>query len=693
MELHCLFYCVECWFQSLPRSSQRVRKQRRPFCDLSSGHGDGVQCYYREKDPHHCDQYTGWERLITLARAFEEQQGGLQRGGGGGKPKPTSTSQGVKGSGPEMLHSSASWYDMEVCALWDSGAMRAVYPGLGMRPSGPISAVVVQTSTAEPPPTDSCSTAVPSHLQQLYAASTRDLREAEQVELAELLHVYADVFSTGPTDLGHTNLVQHDIQTRPGPPVKQQPRRMAFEKQQSADEQIQQNLDAGLASPTKWFSTLDLASGYWQVELTPQARQAAAFCSRKGLFAWNVMPYIYPRLDDIIVLGKDVSEMLQRLAKVFERLHQANLKLKPVKCCLFRRRVVYLGHIISEHGIATDPEKVRKICEWPQPMSVNEVRQFVGLASYYRRFVKDFATVAKPLHNLLRKHARFHWTSESQQAFDKLKELLTTAPILGYPMDSGDLILDTDASNFGIGAVLSQLQQGEERVLAYGSRSLTSTEQNYCTTRRELLAEVEFTTHFRQYLLGRSFTNPIPSSPQLCHQAVQCDFNGEPLSNLPAAVTPESCRVGVVQPASSTNTSSFSGWTTEELRAAQAADPDIAPIKRWMKESEERPSWEDVSPNGPATKAYWSQWQRLYLKDDILVRRFYLKEGPEFYPQIILPQVYRENVMLQKHEGPVGGHFGVERTLSRLQTRYYWCKMREDVSFWCRTCTSCAAKA
>ncbi|KAL1254816.1 hypothetical protein QQF64_012877 [Cirrhinus molitorella] len=108
---------------------------------------------------------------------------------------------------------------------------------------------VVQTSTAEPPPTDSCSTAVPSHLQQLYAASTRDLREAEQVELAELLHVYADVFSTGPTDLGHTNLVQHDIQTRPGPPVKQQPRRMAFEKQQSADEQIQQNLDAGLAPP------------------------------------------------------------------------------------------------------------------------------------------------------------------------------------------------------------------------------------------------------------------------------------------------------------------------------------------------------------------------------------------------------------------------------------------------------------
>ncbi|KAL0150005.1 hypothetical protein M9458_054664, partial [Cirrhinus mrigala] len=323
----------------------------------------------------------------------------------------------------------------------------------------------------------------------------------------------------------------------------------------------------------------------------------------------------------------------------------------------------------------------------------------------------------------IKKTCRFHWTPESQQAFDKLKELLTTAPILGYPMDSGDLILDTDASNFGIGAVLSQLQQGEERVLAYGSRSLTPTEQNYCTTWRELLAVVEFTTHFRQYLLGRSFTvctdhsslqwlirmrepegqlarwlekleeydfkvvhrpgcchenadvpsqspchstcpcnlkKPILSSPQLCHQAVQCDFDDKLVNYVPAAVSLESCQVGVVQPAITASTSSFSGWTTEELRAAQAADPDIAPIKRWMKESKERLSWEDVSPCGPATKAYWSQWQRLYQKDDILVRRYYLNEGPEFYPQIILPQVFRKSVMHQMHEGPVGGHFGVE---------------------------------
>ncbi|KAK3534806.1 hypothetical protein QTP86_026085, partial [Hemibagrus guttatus] len=180
---------------------------------------------------------------------------------------------------------------------------------------------------------------------------------------------------------------------------------------------IQDTLDT--LSTAKWFSTLALASGYWQVELTPGARQAAAFCSGKGLFEWNVMPFglcnapamfqhlmdrvlagmqweiclVY--LDDIIVLGKDVKEMLQRLAQVFERLRQANLKLKPTKCCLFRHQVAYLGHIVSERGITTDPQKVQKIQQWPQPPNVNEVRQFVGLASYYRRFVKDFATVAK----------------------------------------------------------------------------------------------------------------------------------------------------------------------------------------------------------------------------------------------------------------------------------------------------------
>lgn len=160
---------------------------------------------------------------------------------------------------------------------------------------------------------------------------------------------------------------------------------------------IQDTLDT--LSTAKWFSTLDLTSGYWQVELTPRARRAAAFCTRNGLFEWNVMPFglcnapaTFQRLmdrvlaglqwetclvylDDIIVLGCDVPEMLHRLDQVFDRLQYANLKLKPAKCCLFCRQVAYLGHIVSEQGVTTDPAKIQKVQEWPTPTSVQEVHQ------------------------------------------------------------------------------------------------------------------------------------------------------------------------------------------------------------------------------------------------------------------------------------------------------------------------------
>lgn len=141
------------------------------------------------------------------------------------------------------------------------------------------------------------------------------------------------------------------------------------------------------------------------------------------------------------------------------------------------------------------------------------------------------------------------------------------------------------------------------------------------------------------------------------------------------------------------NSELFSGWSPEELRQAQGTDPDIAVIRAWMEASEERPPWLKVSACSPATKTYWSQWKRLYFKDGILVRRFYCLDDTQFYPQVVLPKAFRSDVMRQMHEGQVGGHFGVERTVARLQTRYYWYRMREDVALWCSTCTSCAAKA
>ncbi|KAJ3600451.1 hypothetical protein NHX12_031434 [Muraenolepis orangiensis] len=151
---------------------------------------------------------------------------------------------------------------------------------------------------------------------------------------------------------------------------------------------------------------------------------------------------------------------------------------------------------------------------------------------------------------------------------------------------------------------------------------------------------------------------------------------------------------GTVYRTTTNNTTGlFCGWSPEELRQAQEADPDIGPIRAWMETSNKRPPWVTVSPCSPATKTYWSQWKRLYLKDTILVRRFYCLDETHFYPQVVLPRIFRPDVMKQMHDGQIGGHFGVERTVARLQTRYFWYRMREDVALWCSTCTSCASKA
>ncbi|XP_060758004.1 uncharacterized protein LOC132868818 [Neoarius graeffei] len=277
------------------------------------------------------------------------------------------------------------------------------------------------------------------------------------------------------------------------------------------------------------FSTLDLQSGYWQIAVDSKDREKTAFITKWGLYEYTRMPFglcnapstfqramelvlrglqwetllIY--LDDVIVLGRNVGESLNRLAQVFERLHEYGLKLKPSKCHLLQEEVLFLGHIVSGDGICPNPALVRDVQLWEPPSNIQELQAFLGLCNYYRKFVPSFAEIASPLHNLLKKGAVFQWTEAHEEAFTQLKERLTAAPVLGYPTAEGQFILDTDASSHSVGAVLSQLQWGEERVLTYASSHLTPAQQRYCVTRRELLAVVRFTRQFRHYLLGRKF--------------------------------------------------------------------------------------------------------------------------------------------------------------------------------------------
>jgi hypothetical protein len=181
-------------------------------------------------------------------------------------------------------------------------------------------------------------------------------------------------------------------------------------------------------------------------------------------------------LDDVIVIGCTFEEHLIILRKVFQRFREACLKLNPEKCQLLQKEVRYLGHTISPEGISTDPEKLKAVRKWSTPKNKHGIRSFRGLCTYYRRFIPGFANIAKPLTKLTEPKKTFKWTSEVEAAFKTLKESLCTALILAYIQPGERFIVDTDATNVGIGGVLSQVQDGMKRVIAYYSKMLNKAE-------------------------------------------------------------------------------------------------------------------------------------------------------------------------------------------------------------------------
>ena len=284
-------------------------------------------------------------------------------------------------------------------------------------------------------------------------------------------------------------------------------------------------------SNAKYFTTLDLAAGYGRVVLTNAARAKSAFVTRIGLYEWNVLPVglcnalsTFQRLmnvvladliptawtayvDDTITFAHSCASHLGWLRQVFVKFREAGLKVKPQKCPILRKSVKYLGHIFNEMGVSPDQKKNGVIVKWPSPNSIKDFRRFLGLASYYRRFVQNFASIASPLHKLTQKGIKFAWSAECQEAFDTFKHCLSSSHVLKYPDQERQLILDTDASDVGIGATLSQQDDdGLEHQVAFASKSLSKSQRHYSTSRREMYAVVFFTRYFRHYLVGANFT-------------------------------------------------------------------------------------------------------------------------------------------------------------------------------------------
>ncbi|XP_038047480.1 uncharacterized protein K02A2.6-like [Patiria miniata] len=294
---------------------------------------------------------------------------------------------------------------------------------------------------------------------------------------------------------------------------------------------INDTLDSlGLAKP-QYFTTLDLASGYWQIGLAEDAKPKTAFIAQDGLYEFQRMPFglhnapstfqramqeifrglnwkfVLVYLDDLIIFSRTFDEHLSHLRQVFDRIRAAGLKLKPKKCTFGQEQVKYLGHIVNKDGVATDPVKVQIIKDYPCPTKVSEVRSFLGLVGYYRKYIKDYCKIAEPLVNLTRKDTSFVWSKTCQDAFEELKQKLQEPPVLVYPrFDGTEFILQTDASNVGLGFILAQQQDGEEKVISYGGRTLSKAERKYSTTELEALAVVEDLLYRQWQVYGKKTT-------------------------------------------------------------------------------------------------------------------------------------------------------------------------------------------
>lgn len=621
----------------------------------------------------------------------------------------------------------------------------------------------------------------------------QNLTYSQKRQAQALLARFIDIFSKDDGDIGRTSVVKHRIDTGSEPPIKQRARRVPIAKEKEVQDMIDEMRRNKIIEPSSspwcspvvlvrkkdgstrfcidyrrlneitkkdsyplpriddtldtlagssWYSTLDLKSGYWQVELHPDDKEKTAFSTGQGLWHFNVMPFglcnapaTFERLmecvlvgligdaclvylDDVIVIGKDFQHHLQQLEKILMKIKSAGLKLNPKKCNFFKNKVNYLGHIISQDGVQTDPEKIEAVQKWPTPKDKTEVRAFLGLCSYYRRFVEGFAEIAKPLHQLTEEKKSFYWSDSCNEAFKRLKKKLCESPILGYPNRDGQFIVDTDASNSAIGGVLSQKQGDQEVVIAYFSKALSRPEANYCVTRRELLAVVKTLRHFKKYLIGRpfllrtdhaalkwllQFKDPEGQVARWIEQLQEYEYtiehrsgkshmNADGLSRRPCTEDCKHClRMETLDKVQVLRLKPMDEQWENEFRQALNEDNDLKPIIDWKKRGESKPKWQEVAPFSSATKSYWAQWESLVLKDDLLYRKWEKPSGKDYQLQLVVPHMLVKKVLRELHDGVSGGHLGIRRTLVKIRERFYWLHLREDVEEWCRKCTKCAA--
>ena len=598
-------------------------------------------------------------------------------------------------------------------------------------------------------------------LWQALGVEEQSLTSVEIAQLRELVENYDHIFALDDFELGRTNTCQHTIDTGSSSPIRQLPRRVPFALRQKVDEMVEEMLEKGVIEPsrspwaspvvlvskkdgslrfcvdyrklnsvtkldvfplpwiddsldtlahTQYFTTLDLASGYWQVPVDPQSQEKTAFCTPSGLYEFRVMPFglcnaraTFQRLmesvlgglarsscmvylDDILVIGKSFCEHLQNLRQVFTRLEEAGLRLKPKKCYLAKQQVEYLGYIVSTNGILPDPKKVTAVRDFAIPEDLKTLRSFVGLASYYRRFIPSFSRVAAQF-ELTKKDTPYRWSDGCQAAFESLKRALMEAPVLAYPRFDAGYRLETDASGVGLGAILAQEQEdGTVRPVAYASRTLQAHEWNYGVTELEALGVVWDARHFRHYIYGRRcdvFTDhealkallitPHPSGKLarcgLSLQELDLHIHYRPGPKNSNADALSRCPIGV--PAEKDDDGRQVATLQTSLVPAKGGDPSIG----------ELPEDDKVAKQLVLGQSSFS------LNDNVLYS--VLQDGTL---RLVPPTADRPTLFEEAHAGRFGGHLRENKIYTQLCRHYWWQGMRSDITSWCRACKVCASR-
>lgn len=458
------------------------------------------------------------------------------------------------------------------------------------------------------------------------------------------------------------------------------------------------------------FTSLDLASGYHQIPIAEQSREKTAFITSDGLYEYNRVPfglanapavfqraihkvlsksrvgYVVIYMDDILIPSKTFEEGLDRLGEVLKLLKDAGFTLKMEKCHFFRERIDFLGFEIDSNGVRPGLSKTEAVSKFPTPSSQHDVRRFLGLASFFRRFVKGFATIARPLTSLLKKDIPWRWNDSEAQAFQTIKEKLTDRPVLALFSHTAETQLHTDASKLGVAGILLQRSQSDPwRPVAYFSRQTQPDEMKLHSYELETLAVVSSLSRFRTYLIGIRFTiisdcNALRSTftkrdliPRIARWWIQflefdCTIEYRPgermshvdaLSRGPVSMEPEQIHTLDV----------LSVGTEDWISTVQSSDDEIKRIKDILED--------------PETPKIANAYKEYTIKNGRVYR--VLKDGVTRW---VVPKAVRWQLLKANHDNV--GHFGFEKTLERIRSLFWFAKMRKFIKKYVSACLECA---